>query len=413
MSASIVDLTAQRDRALQKADEILAQAERSKRALSQNETDTVRKCTTQAGELNTEIARIQTRQLRSSITPQHLSNFGHEANKLPKSFSSAYGEAFCKFVSTAGATKLETLAPGSDGFGFAMPGMRSASYEGSSTTGAPITPLTVVDATEIIPVSVPDSAIWRLAKVIPTKNDIRNVRKTAVSSATAKSETNPFTVSLPAVEDFILSAFTAGVQTDVSFELSQDVPTFNAFIGDDIALGVGVLLEQWFVSGTGVGQAQGLLGNIDVGVSAGTADGAGNLLSIESTLDCLATLRSVYLPNASWLMQRSTALELRLAQRQAGLTELVFTRVNNQEYLHGFPVFYSEAMPAIAAGNTPVIFGDFRQGYLVGVRGDAAVYIRMLDQVKAAEGLITILGYSRVDGRVRRSEALKALTLHT
>jgi len=413
MSASIVDLTAQRDRALAKADEILAQAERSKRALSQNETDTVRKCTAQAGELNSEIARFQVRQLRSEIAPQQTSIGRFTAAKLPKTFSSAYGDAFCKFVGSAGATAFDTLAPGSDGLGgFAMPTVLGASYEGGSNTGAPTVPLTVVDASEIVPVSAPDSAIRRLARVIPTKTDIRNVQKSAISSATAKSETNPFTVSLPMLNDFTLSAFTVGVQTDVSYELTQDVPTFAAFVGDDISLAVDTLEEQWFVSGTGVGQAQGLIGNIDTGVAAATPDSAGNLLSIEATYNCLATLRSIYLPNASWLMQRSTALEIRLAQRQAGITELVFTRVNNQDYLHGFPVFYSEAMPAIAAGSTPAIFGDFRQGYLIGQRGEASVYVKMLDQVKAVEGLVTILGYRRVDGRVRRSEALKALVLH-
>lgn len=416
MSASmVVDLQSQRDRALAKADEILAQAERSNRALSHNETDTVRKCTRQAGELNTEIARLQVKQLRSETTPQQTEIGRFTTAKLPKTFSSAYGEAFCKFVGTAGDTVLETLAPGADGLGgFAMPTIRGASYEGGSTSGAPIVPLTVVDASEIVPVSAPDSAIRRLARVIPTKNDIRNVQKSAISSATAKSETNPFTVSLPTLNPFTLSAFTVGVQTDVSYELTADVPTFAAFVGDDISLAIDTLEEQWFVSGTGIGQAQGMIGNIDTGVAAATADSAGNLLSIEATYNCLATLRQIYLPNASWLMQRSTALELRLAQRQAGITELVFTRFNNQDYLHGFPVFYSEAMPAIAAGSTPAIFGDFRQGYLIGQRGEsAAVYVKLLDQVKALEGLITILGYRRVDGRVRRSEALKALTLHT
>jgi len=148
-------------------------------------------------------------------------------------------------------------------------------------------------------------------------------------------------------------------------------------------------------------------------VTAATADSSGNLLSIDSTFDVMGLLKSPYHPNASWLMQRATAVELRKAQKQSNLFEPVFVRVGNQDFLHGYPVVYSSTMPAIAASATPVLFGDFKQGYVIGDRGGSGINVKVLDQVQALQGQIVLLAYRRSDGRVRRSEAIQAITLHS
>jgi HK97 family phage major capsid protein len=68
-------------------------------------------------------------------------------------------------------------------------------------------------------------------------------------------------------------------------------------------------------------------------------------------------------------------------------------------------------MPAATTGLTPILFGDFKAGYMIGVRGGAGVNVKILDQPKALEGLITVLGYQRVGSIIRRSEAIQAITL--
>jgi HK97 family phage major capsid protein len=112
-------------------------------------------------------------------------------------------------------------------------------------------------------------------------------------------------------------------------------------------------------------------------------------------------------------MQRQTAVELRKAQKQSNLFEPVFVRVGKEDFLHGYPVVYSTSMPAIAAGATPVLFGDFKQGYCIGDRGGSGINVKILDQPRATEGLIVLLAYRRTDGRVRRSEAIQGITLHS
>jgi HK97 family phage major capsid protein len=91
----------------------------------------------------------------------------------------------------------------------------------------------------------------------------------------------------------------------------------------------------------------------------------------------------------------------------------VWTRVNGQDYLLGYPVEFSDSMPAhdAAAGQKPIVFGDFKAGYVIGDRGGSGIRVKVLDQPKAAEGITQLLAYRRTDGRVRRSEALKAYVL--
>jgi len=57
------------------------------------------------------------------------------------------------------------------------------------------------------------------------------------------------------------------------------------------------------------------------------------------------------------------------------------------------------------------LFGSFQDGYVIGDRGGAGTFVKLLDQPLATSGQTILLGYKRVDGRVRRSEALQAITI--
>ena len=140
-------------------------------------------------------------------------------------------------------------------------------------------------------------------------------------------------------------------------------------------------------------------------------DASGNLVSINATLDVMGTLNSVDHPGASWLMSRATSIIIRKAQVGANLFQPVWTRENGQDYLHGYPVQFSNYCPAAARGASPVLFGDFKRGYLIGDRGGSGINVKVLDQPLATSGIIILLAYRRTDGRVRRSEAIQTITI--
>ena len=138
----------------------------------------------------------------------------------------------------------------------------------------------------------------------------------------------------------------------------------------------------------------------------------GNLVSVDAIWQVVASLKETYAKNASFLMAKATALKIRRAQ-VGSVFEPIFRRVNGQDECAGHPVFYSSAMPAAARGATPVLFGDFSKGYLIGDRGGSALLMKKLDQtaLMMSNGEIVLLFYRRSDGRVRVAEAIQSLNI--
>jgi HK97 family phage major capsid protein len=89
----------------------------------------------------------------------------------------------------------------------------------------------------------------------------------------------------------------------------------------------------------------------------------------------------------------------------------IWIQEGGKAFLHGYPVVFSGSMPAIATTKTPVLFGDFKSGYVIGDRGGSGINVKILDQPLATAGQLILLAYRRTDGRVRRSEAIQAITL--
>jgi HK97 family phage major capsid protein len=154
------------------------------------------------------------------------------------------------------------------------------------------------------------------------------------------------------------------------------------------------------------------LGNVGAGIT-GVAAGSDTYQSelLTATFNVQGSLNAAYYRNASWLMSRATGVVLRKAQMAANLFAPVWTRENGRDYLHGFPVQFSASMPTIATGHTPILFGDFKNGYVIGDRGGSGINVKILDQPLATAGQLQLLAYRRTDGRVRRSEAIQAITL--
>jgi HK97 family phage major capsid protein len=298
------------------------------------------------------------------------------------------------------------------GGGFKLPqafAPSAALYEGSGSAGGYAVPIVVDD--QIVPLAPQEMSVRQLAQVIPTTMDIKFPTKSTFSTATAKAETSSFTESEPTISQFTLSAYMAGVLQEISWELAQDVPAFQAFAVDDMILAQQMYEENLYVNGTGSGQAQGLIGNVGAGYGPQEPDTNGNMVSVAGILNLIGTLNEYYHANASFLMARPTSVGIRKAQMQSNLFFPAFTSIGGQDYLFGYPVKYSAYMPAASRGNSPVIFGDFKRGYIIGDRGGSGINVKVLDQPLASQGLIQLLAYRRTDGRVRRSEALQSYTI--
>lgn len=145
----------------------------------------------------------------------------------------------------------------------------------------------------------------------------------------------------------------------------------------------------------------------------GTAATDGQTL-LNALFDVTATLKSYYQANAGWVMSRATGLAIRRAQMAANLFIPVATiDADGTERILGKPVFYDVNAPALptatTAGVLPILYGDFKTGNLIGVRGGAGINVKILDQPWAAQGQLGILAYRRVDSRIRLTEAIQSV----
>jgi HK97 family phage major capsid protein len=416
--SKLFELKQQHGHALRKAESILAAAETAGRELTEAESLDVDMCMAAAKALKPQIDESESKNTIRSMFRDgkplpggallgggEPENAGGAANarafqkNAPKKLTAEYADAFFDYLASRGQRPSAAL------------------YEGSGAAGGFVVP-SVVDQ-QIVPLAPGDLGVRSIATVVPTSMDIKVPRQSTFSSASAKAESgassNSFTESEPTLDQFTLSAFMAGLTHICSWELLEDVPSFQAFSVTDMLSAQQIFEENWYVNGTGNGQAQGLIGNVGTGTGVAVVAGSDNYASelLDATIDVLGTLKGQYHAGASFFMQRATSILIRKAQKQANLFEPVFTRSNGQDYLHGYPVTYSTAMPAAAAGNTPVLFGDFKVGYVIGDRGGSGINVKILDQPLAVQGQTILLAYRRTDGRVRRSEAIQGITLHS
>lgn len=395
----LFELKKQRAHALNQAESIAGKAEKEGRELTDAEQSDFDSFMTCAQSLTPKI------QAKESLSTVHVTNNsgvlvdGKRAylSEPKRMLNAGYADAFVDWL-RSGGTRID-----------------AALYEGGDAQGGFVVP-SVVDQM-IVPLAPSESAVRRLAMVIPTSMDIKIPRKSTFGAVAIKAESgasaNTFTESDPMLDQTALSAYMVGGTHTVSWELLQDVQTFQQFSVDDLLLAMGMYEEGKFISGSGTGEPQGLIGNTGTGVTgvAAGSDSYGSEL-LTATFDVQAKLNAMYHSGASWLMSRDTCVALRKAQSSANLFYQIFTRdASGQDRLHGYPIEYSSSMPSIASGHTPILFGDFKRGYVIGDRGGSGINVKILDQPLATQGQTILLAYRRVDARIRRSEAIQAITL--
>lgn len=169
-----------------------------------------------------------------------------------------------------------------------------------------------------------------------------------------------------------------------------------------------------FVNGDGVGKPVGFLGNISNFNSGGVALTTNQLIAMQ------AELKEPYHNNATWLFDRYT---------RAYIRSLVLSSTNGLQYtwepdfsrrvgtlLLGAPIALSKpgdlagrVSGNFSAGQVPIIYGDFRQGYEVAMHTD----MYMIDDpyTEASSFVRNLHIMSRVGGNVIKPEALVQMTI--
>lgn len=256
------------------------------------------------------------------------------------------------------------------------------------------------------------SPVRSVARVRPTNAKSVKIRKRIGTFAAAwvaktgtRTETTGLKYGLEEVPTHELYAL-----VDVPFEDLED-SDFNleAELSMEFAEQFGVAEGLSAVSGDAVNEMEGLLTNAAMTY---TPSGDANLITADGMIDLHFAVKDAYAKNGTWMLKRGTLGSVRKLKGndnnylwQPGLGSALPSTLLDRPYVEAVD------MPTIAANAYPVLFGDFRRGYVIVDRVQIAVTRDPFTQ--AASGAVRFHARKRVGGQVVNAEAIRKLKIAT
>lgn len=282
---------------------------------------------------------------------------------------------------------------------------------GTDTAGGYLAPTEYV--AEIIKGVTEMSPARALARVRNTANkSIQQPKRTGQFSARrtteqgTRSETTGLTYGL---EEIV--APEAYALIDISNQMLEDTAfDMEAEIRMEASEQFAVLEGSEFVSGTGVGQMEGILTNGSVGesVSGSSATIADANGQANGLLALKYGLKSAYAANATWIMNRTTMGSVRkMKDGQNNYIWMPGIAQGRPNTIDGDPYVEFPDMPSEGAGLYPIAYGDFKRGYTMVDR----IAMEMLRDpyTQATSGNIRFIFRRRGGGKVVLAEAIRKL----
>lgn len=267
-------------------------------------------------------------------------------------------------------------------------------------------------SSELLKLTTEFSPIRQYARVVTTGSQATKYpRRVSGVTATWTDETAERTEDEPTYEQVTLTPYELALSIPFSRQLLED----NAYnLEGELALefadAFGTAEGAAFVNGSGVGQPKGLLkaaGIAEFKTGAATGFPAANPADV--VINMFHALPTVHAQNGVWLMNRKTLGMMRTWKDGNGRYLLADPiTADAPTTLYGRPVVQCVDMPDVAAGSTPLVFGDL-SGY------------RIVDRIQptflrdpftlAGRGLIRIVGHKRVGADVTHPDRFLKLKI--
>lgn len=279
----------------------------------------------------------------------------------------------------------------------------------NDTTGGYLAPVEFV--AEIIKAVVLISPVRSLVRVYPTANKSRQVpKRTGTFSAQrtteqgTRSETTGLTYGLEEITAPEMYAL-----VDISNENLEDSAfDMEAELRGEASEQFAVREGYEFVSGTGIGEMQGILTNVAL---AGTTIGVNNsgsaaLLTADGVLSTFYGIKTAYAQRASWICNRLTLGSIRKLKDGQGQYLWMPGIANGQpNTINSAPYVEMPDMPNEGANAYPLAFGDWQRAYAM-VDRIAMTFLRD-PFTQATSGNVRMHFRRRVGGKVMLGEAIR------
>lgn len=273
-----------------------------------------------------------------------------------------------------------------------------------------------------------DSVMRRLARVVTSNSAVfeQPIATTGIASGwVGEKESRPETtgntfsvLEYPSMEVYANPAVTQRLLDDSAYDLgtfiSAEISTaFNEKEGDAFIVGDGIAKPRGFLSYdvTSTADATRPFGTLQykaTGVAAALSDGSNN--GMDALIGMVYALKAKYRQNATWLMNSTTAAQVRKFKDSMGRYLWVDSLVQGQpSTLLGYPVEIDESMSDVGANAFPIAFGDFNRGYLIVDRTG----VRLLRDALTNKPYVHFYTTKRVGGGLLDSNAIKLLKCAT
>jgi HK97 family phage major capsid protein len=220
-------------------------------------------------------------------------------------------------------------------------------------------------------------------------------------------EAGVYPESDPTIGQVIMKAYKTGRIIKVTEELLQDsFSSIEAYIAMKFTKSTTKAEELAFVIGDGVGKPTGFLVDAQIGKTAAST----TAFTADEIIDLWGSLDEDYAADATWKMNRNTLVKLMKLKDSNG-DYLVTKGLNGAPTtLLGRPIVLNKNMPDIAAGATPISFGDMSYYF---IKDRKAMSMKRMDELYATTGHVGFRIDKRVDGKLVLPEAVKVLKMAT
>nr|DAZ52165.1 MAG TPA: major capsid protein [Caudoviricetes sp.] len=255
-----------------------------------------------------------------------------------------------------------------------------------------------------------ENVLRSISHVIQTSSGDHKIPVVA-SEGTASwlDEEAAYTESNSSFGQVTLGAHKLGTLIKVSDELLNDSAfDLTNYISTEFARRLGDSEEEAFLTGNGTGRPTGILNDSNGakdGVTAATADA----ITFDELIDLFYSLKEPYRKNAVFLMNDSTVKAVRKLKDQNG--QYIWqpsVQLGTPDMILNRPVFTSQYMPTLSAGNKIALFGDFSYYWIADRQGRT---FKRLNELYAVNGQVGFLGSQRVDAKTILPEALTTLKM--
>lgn len=280
--------------------------------------------------------------------------------------------------------------------GFSTPQVKDSLREGALPDGGYLLP-SEFDS-QLVTKLAEGNVLREIAKVIRTQSTHEIPVISAEPSAQWVSEGEEIQLSKPQFGRKTLLAYKLAVGTLASNELLQDsfYPVEEALL-DVFSRSLAAAEIEAMINGDGQGKPKGLLAQMAESPSS-IITNRGSELTADDCLAAFYSLERPYRQNAVWLASDSAVANLRRLRdaNQAFLWTNSLAEGEPPTFL-GKKIYTCPAMPAVATGEVPLIFGDF-DFFVIGDRGERT--FRPLRERFALTDQTAFLLISRVDAVV-------------